>query len=113
MPGAVTRQAHAVLVRGALLRDDPEAARAHQARAQRAGLTRFSDGTTLLVRHGRALLAAYTDEPGTAKPVRPGRGRGDGVGPSDSTARCWPWTTAGGCAADDRRGGPHPPARRL
>ncbi|CAL9377442.1 hypothetical protein SUDANB32_00988 [Streptomyces sp. enrichment culture] len=64
---AVTRQAHAVLVRGALLRNDPEAARAHQARAQRAGLTRFSDGTTLLVRHGRALLAAYTDESNTAE----------------------------------------------
>jgi DNA-binding CsgD family transcriptional regulator len=62
---AVTRQAHAVLVRGALLRDDPAAARARQTRAQRAGLTRFSDGTTLLVRHGRALLAAYTDEAGT------------------------------------------------
>ncbi|MGA5551021.1 AAA family ATPase [Streptomyces pseudogriseolus] len=63
----VTRQAHAVLVRGALLRDDHEAARAHQLRAQRDGLARFSGETLLLVRHGRALLAAYTDEPDAAE----------------------------------------------
>ncbi|MET9297070.1 AAA family ATPase [Streptomyces sp. NPDC003077] len=63
----VTRQAHAVLVRGALLRDDHEAARAHHQRAQRDGLARFSGEATLLVRHGRALLAAYADESDAAE----------------------------------------------